>query len=244
LKYYFLNSTPTIKDKVKYIYTCIKSIFVVIDNKPSMGAIFTYNSRLQLTSLYKALFMIKKIVKLSILTLIVSLVGCATQVTEQPTETKRASVKAGDFKKIILVASEIAPIYAEHGANIKAVNKIDEILATRITGSLDNVTVIKAEQLEESTISASQKGDILIIKPYVKQIKFIGGAARFWAGAMAGSSVVILDVILKDAATGEVIGKTGSYRRAGAYADPFGIGSNRMLEDAAQDIINYISANQ
>ena len=188
--------------------------------------------------------MIKKLIIVSISALLIGLVGCATQVTEKPTTTKRASIKLGDFKQVVLVASEIAPTYAEHSANIKAVNKIDEILSVRLKGLSEGVAVIKADELEKWTTSASQKGDTLIIKPYVKQIKFIGGAARFWGGALAGSSVVIIDAILEDAATGEVVGKMGSYRKAGAYADPFGIGSNRMLEDAAQDIINYISANQ
>jgi hypothetical protein len=188
--------------------------------------------------------MMKRLITVSIAALFIGLAGCSTQVTEKPTATKRASIKLGDFKQVVLVASKIAPTYAAHSANIKAVNKIDEILSVRVNSLFEGVAVIKADQLEKWTTTASQKGDTLIIKPYVKQIKFIGGAARFWGGAMAGSSVVIMDAIFEDAATGEVIGKMGTYRRAGAYADPFGIGSNRMLDDAAQDITNYISANQ
>jgi hypothetical protein len=188
--------------------------------------------------------MLKKLTIVTILSLFIGLVGCATQVTEQPTITKRASINLGDFKKVVLVTSEMPPKYANQGANIKAANKIDEILNTRIRGFFENVTVVKTEDLGALSTSASQKGDMLVIKPYIKQVKFIGGAARFWAGAMAGSSVIIMDVTFEDAATGELIGQTGTYRKAGAYTDVLGISSNRMLDDAAQDIVVYISANR
>jgi hypothetical protein len=188
--------------------------------------------------------MLKKLTIVTILSLFIGLIGCATQVTEQPTVTKRASINLGDFKKIVLVTSEMPPKYANQGANIKAANKIDEILNARISGMFENVAVVKTDGLDVLSAKASQKGDMLIIKPYIKQVKFIGGAARFWAGAMAGSSVIIMDVSFEDAATGDIIGKTGTYRKAGAYTDVLGISSNRMLDDAAQDILMYISANQ
>lgn len=188
--------------------------------------------------------MIKKLMTISVAVLLIGLAGCATQVTEKPTKTKRASINLSDFKQVVLVATEIAPTYADNGANIKAVNKIDELLNLRVSELFEDVAVVELDEVDKRTLAAAEKGDTLLIKPYVKQIKFIGGAARFWGGAMAGSSVVIIDAVFVDAATGEVIGKTGTYRKAGAYSDPFGIGSNRMLDDAAQDIINYIASNQ
>jgi hypothetical protein len=178
-------------------------------------------------------------------TVIIALItGCATQVTEQPTETQRSSIKLGEFKKVILVKSAMPPELAEQGANIKAANKIDETLGLRIKGLFSNVSYATSDELKAMSFSQLSKGDTLVIKPNIKQIKFIGGAARFWAGAMAGSSVVVMDVTFNDAATSEIIGKTGTYRKAGAYSDVFGVASNRMLEDAAQDIMYYITANQ
>lgn len=183
---------------------------------------------------------IKVLAMLSIL----GIVGCATQVTEKPVEIKRSTVPFSEFKKVILVKSEIRKPYAGQAANIKAANKIDEILAGQIKSMFDQVEVVSYQEYEKNGISATTPKDTLVIRPIVKQIKFIGGAARFWAGAMAGSSVVIMDVNCIDAATKEIIGQAGYYRKAGAYSDPFGVGSNLMLNDIAIDISNYINNNK
>lgn len=175
---------------------------------------------------------------------LVLLFGCATQVTEKPTETSRSSIALSSFSKVILVKSKIAAEYDGQGANLKAVKKVDEILGQRTKSLLSNVAIIEQNELATMDFSRVKSGETLIIEPYVKQVKFIGGAARFFAGAMAGSSVIIMDATFKDAADSSVIGKTGTYRRAGAYADPFGTGSNRMLSDAANDIANYIQVNR
>jgi hypothetical protein len=168
--------------------------------------------------------------------------GCATQITEEPSKVTRATTNLSEFSRVILVKTEIAPTYADQGPNIKAVNKIDEILQQRIGGVLDNVEFKTRDEL--AAMKLSPNSDVLVIKPYVKQIKFIGGAARFWAGAMAGSSVVIMDVSFERGQGGKYMSNPGFIRKAGAYTDAFGVASNRMLEDVAQDAINYISYNK
>ena len=92
-------------------------------------------------------------------------------------------------------------------------------------------------------LSAGDNDKVLVIAPKIKQIKFIGGAARFWAGAMAGSFVVVMDVHFIDASTGELIVSPGFQRTAGAYSDAFGTASNRMLSDVAQDVAIYVQGN-
>lgn len=168
------------------------------------------------------------------------LFGCATQVTEAPSPVTPPKVRFGEFKKVVLVRSAIAPAYAEHEANIKAVNKIDELFAGRINAILDNVDLKTADQLKAMNLSDP---NVLVIKPYVKQVKFIGGAARFWAGAMAGSSVVIMDVAF-ERGDGQKLSNPGYMRKAGAYSDGFGIASNRMLNDVVEDVANYVMANK
>ena len=45
----------------------------------------------------------------------------------------------------------------------------------------------------------------LVIRPVVKQVKFISGGACFSAGAFDGSSVLILDFSFEDANSGTVL---------------------------------------
>lgn len=177
-----------------------------------------------------------------LLFLTMTMVGCATQIVEKPSAVTRATTPLGEFDRVVLVEAEIAPTYAEHGANIKAVNKIDEILEEQLPGVLGNLEV--RTLAEYKTMKSSLDADVLVIRPYVKQVKFIGGAARFWAGAMAGSSVVVMDVFFESGAGGEPLSTPGFQRTAGAYSDVVGVASNRMLNDVAQDVINYVSANK
>ena len=89
-------------------------------------------------------------------------------------------------------------------------------------------------------------GRTLLVEPYVKQIKFIGGAARFWVGAWAGSSAVLMKVTYTDRSTGEVLAETEFYRASNAMGGAYSMGAtdNQMLEAVAQDIANYSLANR
>lgn len=169
--------------------------------------------------------------------------GCATHVEVQPVQSSKARVPFGSYSQVVLVKSAIAPKYAEHAANIKAVNKIDELLAERLNHVFENLETISDVDVDVAKYKngSSQSRQILLIKPLVKQVKFIGGAARFWVGAMAGSSLVVMDVVYEDAATGEVIAQAGFMRKGEAYSGAWSMGAadNRMLDDVAQDIVNY-----
>jgi hypothetical protein len=176
-----------------------------------------------------------------ILSSIFFMTGCATQVVEVPAQIKPSKVKLSQYKEVILVKAEIAPTYAKHPANIKAANKIDEILHQKLSAFYSN---IQKKSVAEAKLLTASNDKVLVIKPKIKQIKFIGGAARFWAGAMAGSSVVIMDTAFIDLTTGEELANPGYLRKAGAYTDPFGIGSNDMLEQVAADVANYVAMSQ
>jgi hypothetical protein len=82
----------------------------------------------------------------------------------------------------------------------------------------------------------------LQITPHIKEIKFISGGARFWVGAMAGSSAVLMQATLRDSSNGEIIADPEFYRSAmGAF---IGIADNKMLGEIAQDVVNYCSYNR
>ena len=181
------------------------------------------------------------LVLITLSTLFVS--GCATQVTEEPSKITRSDIPFGQFDKVVLVKAEIAEEFAGHGANVKAANKIDEILAQKLSAQFGDFSVMTLEEAQQMFPGNTSNDNTLIIKPLIKQIKFIGGAARFWAGAMAGSSVVIMDTAFIDGNSGRVLSNPGYYRKAGAYTDIVGVASNEMLEDIAVDVANYTRTN-
>ena len=183
----------------------------------------------------------RKFPHLVLMALALFLSGCATQVVEEPSEITRSSTPLGSFQKVILVKSAINEPYAGQGANIKAINKVDEILAMGVPEVLQNVEVKSVEEMANYQPGSERT---LLIKPVVKQVKFISGGARVFAGAFAGSSVLVMDFSFEDANSGAQLSNPGFFRKAGAYTDAFGVGSNRMLDDVAQDAINYIKTNR
>ena len=168
--------------------------------------------------------------------------GCATQIKETAAVAQKASIPLGSFDHIYLVRSELAPEYNSHGANQKAANKINEVLANRLRFIFNDVTVV--DNLDQ--VSTKAESTTLVIKPLIKQIKFIGGAARFWAGAMAGSSVIVIDVDFIDADNNKSVGKVGFVRKGNAYAGAWSMGAsdNNMLTQVVDDILNYVSINR
>jgi hypothetical protein len=58
----------------------------------------------------------------------------------------------------------------------------------------------------------------LLIRPLIKQIKFLSTASRVFAGPAGGSGVVVMDTAYVDGATGEVLANPGYLRKAGAWS--------------------------
>ena len=180
---------------------------------------------------------LNKVKSLSVVFACLAIVGCATQVTETPTTAIKAKQPLSNYPVILLSNAVIKAPYAGQGANEKAVKKVNEVMLQRLQGLFENV--------QRTTDANANTSNALLIKPLVKQVKFIGGGARFFAGAAAGSSVIVMDVEFIDANTGDVVARTGTYRKANAYAGSWTIGAadNQMLKDAAQDIVDFARAN-
>jgi hypothetical protein len=102
------------------------------------------------------------------------------------------------------------------------------------------------KRVEQDNDFSETKERTLQITPYIKEIKFVGGGARFWVSAMAGSSAVLMPATLRDSSNGEIIADPEFYRSSGAFAGAGTIGAtdNRMLEDIAQDIVKYCGFNK
>lgn len=88
-------------------------------------------------------------------------------------------------------------------------------------------------------------GRTLIIEPFVKELKFVSGGERFWGGALAGSSAVVMKLRLVDATTNAVIAEPEFYQRAAAMSGAwtFGAQDNAMLSRIVEVSVQYLQRN-
>ena len=184
---------------------------------------------------------IKKIGIIGTMAVFLLMTGCATHISKPAKEIMPTKVRFGEFKNVEMKSVGISEEFASAAANQKALKKIDEILFRDMKMIFPSL-----KRVEGGKDFSSTCGRTLQITPFVKEIKFIGGAARFWVGAMAGSSAVLMQATYRDSSTGEIIADPEFFRKAGAYSGAWSIGAadNKMLEDIAQDVVRYSSNNR
>jgi hypothetical protein len=85
----------------------------------------------------------------------------------------------------------------------------------------------------------------LKIEPAIRHIKFVSGNARFWAGAFAGGSAVLMTMKLTDAQTGEVIAEPEFYQHANTMGAAWSMGGTdkAMLVRIGTLAADYLNAN-
>lgn len=140
------------------------------------------------------------------------------------------------FDRFEVRSIALSPQYADKKANKKALAKLQENLDARLRGLLDEWNQAPARHDPPRR---------LLIEPRVEKIKFIGGGARFWAGALAGKSALLMRVRLSDADSGALIAEPEFYQHAAAMAGAWTVGGadNAMLARAATVIGDYLQAN-
>jgi hypothetical protein len=85
----------------------------------------------------------------------------------------------------------------------------------------------------------------LKIEPEIVYIRFITGGKRFFGGAFAGNSGVLLKLKFSDTATGEVVAEPQFYQRANAFsaAYTFGAMDKHMMIRASAMVADYLKQN-
>ena len=85
----------------------------------------------------------------------------------------------------------------------------------------------------------------LVIEPRIASVKKVGGATRFWVGAMAGSSHVEMRVRFVSQPGGDVIAEPEFYQQAAAMSGAWTVGAqdNDMLRRIAVLVAAYLRAN-
>lgn len=106
---------------------------------------------------------------------------------------------------------------------------------------------LRAKPLLEqwNALPAGDHPRTLNIAPTIRHIRFISGGARFWGGAFAGGSAVLMTMKLTDAATGEVIAEPEFYQHANKMAGAwsFGATDKAMLVRIASMAADYLQKN-
>jgi len=91
--------------------------------------------------------------------------------------------------------------------------------------------------LNQWSNQSSKSGRKLIVEPELLSLRIVSGGARFWIGAMAGSSDVKLRMTLKDAKTGKVIGSPVISKQTGGMTGAWSMGTtDKNLVDYIVDI--------
>lgn len=180
----------------------------------------------------------KKILITLLITATALLVGCATNTNIKTEIAQNPAPKEAfaNFNRYEITPIKLMAPYAGNEANEAAVKKIQEHVSLKATTLLSLWNEDGAKKAGTRT---------LLIEPFVTEIKFISGAARFWAGGIPGDSAVILSARIKDKETGEIIATPEFYakadKRGGAWT--FGGTDNAMLVRIANRLITYLDMN-
>ena len=165
------------------------------------------------------------------------LTGCATHVQNMPARTANQppTTAFSNFKRFQMAPVSLNPAYADGSANQRAHKKIQEHLNANLSGML-------------TTWNASGSNapyGTLLIEPKIVELKFVSGGARFMAGAMAGSSIVVMHVDYRDQSSGNIISHAEFYQRANAMGGSMSVGAtdNDMLARIARLVSDFTRNN-
>jgi hypothetical protein len=163
--------------------------------------------------------------------------ACATHIKISNTMNPPPGEAFSNFTAFAMKPVTLASRYANNDTNEKALVKIQENLSLVMEPTITNWNHIGA------TKGGTQR--TLVITPVVSEIKFIGGAARFWVGPAAGSSAVIMRVTITEKETGKTIATPEFYSSAGAWSGSWTIGGtdNAMLGRIATRVTDYLIKN-
>jgi hypothetical protein len=72
--------------------------------------------------------------------------------------------------------------------------------------------------------SANTRGQTLLIEPRIEKLKVVSGGARFWAGAFAGDSYVVMKFRFVEQPSGKLLAEPEFYQRAAAMSGAWTFG--------------------
>jgi hypothetical protein len=102
-------------------------------------------------------------------------------------------------------------------------NKGKEAAKARIQGYMTAETRPLIDQWNADA-SANTRGQTLVIEPRIEKLKVVSGGARFWAGAFAGDSYVVMKFRFVEQPSGKLLSEPEFYQRAAAMSGAWTFG--------------------
>ena len=155
----------------------------------------------------------------------------AKEVTNPP-----PSIALNAFDSFQLSPIEMGAPYAGQPANEQAKTRLQGYVDEHVPAIVNGWNSMEAKNSPPRTLK---------IEPVIRHVKFVSGKARFWGGALAGGTAMLMTVKLSDAATGEVIAEPEFYQHANAMGAAYSFGGTdkAMLGRTAELMANYLKAN-
>jgi hypothetical protein len=159
------------------------------------------------------------------------------------------AVSANAFAEVAKNPPPTNKLQGYAGYELKAVTLNPELAGKK---NMDKVVAKVEENLKQSagTVVSGWAVDAaspqkLVIEPHIENLHKPSGANRFFAGAMAGNSRILLKVKITEQPSGKVVAEPEFYRHANAVAGAWTMGAhdNAMLEKVAALLASYLSAN-
>lgn len=148
------------------------------------------------------------------LTTAVLMLLVATMVVAEPQNPPPVNALAG-YDKYELSPIAMGPPYAGDAGKEKAKAKIQDHLSTEID------PVIAQWNAEAA---GGARGQSLLIEPRIDKLKVVSGGARFWAGALAGDSYVVMKLRISEQPSGVLVAEPEFYQRAAAMSGAWTFG--------------------
>lgn len=173
---------------------------------------------------------------LTVLGLAFGLSGCVTHIKEDATMNPPPAEKFSNFNHFELAKIKLVPPYAGQAPNERALVKVQENVSGRMDPTLVAWNTAGRDAKPVRT---------LLIEPAITEIKFISIGSRIMAGAIPGSSAIILRARITEKENGNVIATPEFYARGNTWAGAFSFGAtdNVMLVRVAGRLCDYLLSN-
>jgi hypothetical protein len=164
----------------------------------------------------------------ALLSSVLLLAACATQIHEQDQTITPSKVKLGQFKRVT-----IKPI------DTSAVPDIADRATQRLQESLSKCMAVVFKGIKPFDERATAGG--LVIEPIIVDMKKVNVAQRIFFGAMAGSSAALLKVRFVDYGKKDVLAEPVFYAKANAFGGAYSAGAtdNDMLSRLPLQACDY-----
>ncbi|MCB5183887.1 hypothetical protein LG201_01555 [Methylobacillus gramineus] len=176
--------------------------------------------------------------RLSIITLLMAVVvtsGCTTNVRTPTNAQNPAPLEP--FSKFS--SFELKPI---NTAEDCAKQRGADVALTDVQGQLNWKLGPMVKDWNSKTASGTRK---LLIEPICSDVKLVGTAGRILAGALAGSSAIVMKMRYTEADTGKIIAEPVFYQRANAMGAAYSFGGTdrNMAARISELMIAYARNN-